>query len=872
MRFVTKRLGLVCLVLGLGYAVFESTTGCSKDEHPSDVDGGGGGGTKGDPCKATTECALGYVCAGDGTCQRAGEPGTQNEGEGCSFNTDCVIDLVCSSMGKCVKPGKGAEGDICTGNELCQKGLLCSAAGKCAKPGDPGTKGPKEACEAAADCAYGLVCLDKVCTTLPYWAGVNCAEDPGALRALFEIPRAGKTVEEFYRLPFPNDIRLKNGKVDLSGHPNPGTAIPSEYGDVVGEFFKAIQADVTGFGTTTAVFFRISDTFDVQSFGPKFIEFLNIDKSSPGYGKGVAYAMWATTGRGKYICSNHIAIRPAVGQPLRPKTTYAVMLKKGLTDETGKAVAVDKDFKVVLGNTAPSDADEKAAWNAYQPLRDYLGDKGLNPDDYLTAAVFTTMDPRARMARFREVVHGQADAPEVKDLTLCDGKQKSPCDDGSDPTHVCGASPSSDFHELQGTYPTPVFQQGTAPYKAVADGGAIAYESDGKPKIQRHEEACFALTVPKATMPTEGWPVVIFAHGTGGSYRSFINNETAKRLALIKDGTTTLGSMAVISIDGSMHGPRSNAGDSDSPDELFFNLRNPRAARDNVYQGAADKYQLLRLVQQLDLDAATSPTGEALKFDLSRIYFFGHSQGTIEGIPFAAFEPEVKGLVLSGAGGYLLGSLLGKTKPVNVAGLVRLALADNNVSTSHPLLNLLQLFFEEVDAVNYGQALFSVPEQTVGAKHTFLGFGVADSFTPPGTINALGWSMNIRQVRQSAERCKDGICNGTESCKTCADDCGKCPDGATCGNGSCEAGESCAICQEDCKPCPDQYAFDDPPVTGNVSKAGGVKFTAGMVQYVSDGSYDDHFVVFQNPDGVKQSTVFLGTAVKDGVPTIVKVK
>jgi hypothetical protein len=228
--------------------------------------------------------------------------------------------------------------------------------------------------------------------------------------------------------------------------------------------------------------------------------------------------------------------------------------------------------------------------------------------------------------------------------------------------------------------------------------------------------------------------------------------------------------------------------------------------------------------------------------------------------------------VLSGAGGYLLGSLLGKTKPVNVAGLVKLALADNHVSTSHPLLNLLQLFFEEVDAVNYGQAIFSVPEQNVDPKHTFLSFGVADSFTPPGTINALGWSMSIRQVRQAAQRCKDGVCNGTESCQTCADDCGKCPDGATCGNGSCESGESCAVCQEDCKPCPDQYAFDDPPVTGNISKAGGLKYTAAMVQYVSDGTYDDHFVIFKNPQGVKQSTQFLGTAVKDGVPTIVEAK
>jgi len=862
---------LVVGVLALGWAGLRGVTGCAEEENPMDFDAGGG---QGDACSTASDCGLGFLCAGDGTCQRAGAPGTRNAGDGCAYNTDCIIDLVCASYGKCVQPGKGAAGESCLGNEACQKGLLCSATKVCATPGDPGTTVKGEACEEAGDCAFGLVCVDgldgagtKTCTALSYWEGLTCLEDDaGAARVYFEVPRPGKKVAEFYRLPFPNDIRIKNGRVDVADHPNPSLALPAEYGDVVGSYLKAIGEDVPAFGPNTTVFLRVSKVFNLNTIK---LDFLDIDKSSPGYGKGVGYSMWATTARGKYICQNYIAVRPQIGQPLAFQTTHAVLLRKGILDTEGNEVGQDADFKVMLQQGAPADAALAAAWKAYQPLRDYLADQAIDPSTVIGAAVYTTMDPRARMRRFRDVIRTQAQTPSAKDLTLCDGKVVSPCDDGSDADHVCG-SPVAGFDELQGTYATPVFQTGTPPYRTVTDGGGISYDSSGAPLIQRHEKACYALTVPKgATMPPDGWPVVIFAHGTGGSYRSFIENGTAARLAHVQDATGTVSRMAVIGIDGSMHGPR--RGSTDDPDRLFFNLQNPKAARDNTYQGAADKLQLVRLLKQIDMDAATSPTGAPLKLDLSRIYFFGHSQGTIEGLPFLAVEPEVKGAVLSGAGGYLIGSLLGKTKPVNISGLVKLVLADSQLGTSHPLLNLLQLYFEEVDGINYGRAMFAKTESGVEPKHTLLTYGVADSYTPPGTIDALGWSMQIRQVNQEAQRCGDTVCNGTESCKTCGTDCGACPAGTTCGDSTCDKAEKTAcVCPEDCGPCV-YYALDDPPVTENMNIAGS-KYTCGMVQYVSDGTYDDHLVALKNPDAIQQTTHFLGSAAASGSPTILKVK
>jgi pimeloyl-ACP methyl ester carboxylesterase len=859
--------------LVLAAAALTLAPGCSEEEIPISQDGGGSG--VGEPCKSVNDCELTLDCAGTGTCQKKGGPGTASRGEGCGFNTDCKIEYQCASNGTCVNPGSGKEDAECQGNEGCEQGLLCSATKTCAKAGSSGTKTPGEACAGALECAFGLVCVGEKCKAITYWTGVQCAKDTGKLRSYFEVPKTGQTPTEFYRLPFPNDIRLKGGFVDVSGHPNPGTALPKEYGDVVGSYYKAINKEVTGFGLNTATFFRMSKDFDLSTIK---VEIINIDGASPDYGRKSGYNMWATTGQGKYICPNYIAVRPTTGKPLEAATTYAVILRSGIKDSKNAVAAKDAHFEQMLKDTAPTGSDLAAAHTAYKPLRDYLAaaKTTLTEADILNVAVFTTMDPRAKMAGFRAAVHGQASKPAPTELTLCDGMKKSPCEDAKNPDHICATTPHGSFHEIQGRYNTPVFQTGTRPYKT--SGGEIAYKQ-GQPIVQGQEKLCFALTVPKgATMPANGWPIVIYAHGTGGSYRSFVGNGTGENLANVKDAAGTVANMAVISIDGAMHGPRRNS--TDKPDDLFFNLQNPQAARDNTYQGAADKFELVRLIKELNLDTTTSPTGEAIKFDTTKIYYYGHSQGTIEGIPFLAYEPDVAATVLSGAGGYLLGSLLWKTKPVNVAGAIQLALADNKVSTSHPLLNLLQLYFEEVDAINYGKAIFNSPVTGVEAKHTFLGYGISDSYTPPNTIDALGWSMAIRQVKQSAQRCGDGVCNGTENCKNtngssvtdaCEDDCGACEASTTCGNSTCEAKEKCSSCPADCKPCKELYATDDPPVKGNYD-TGGKKYTVGLVQYAADGDYDDHFVLSKHKDGVTQSTHFLGSAARDGSPTILKVK
>src|SRR5262249_12159986 len=148
-----------------------------------------------------------------------------------------------------------------------------------------------------------------------------------------------------------------------------------------------------------------------------------------------------------------------------------------------------------------------------------------------------------------------------------------------------------------------------------------------------------------ATMPAGGWPLVIYAHGTGGSFRSAITEGVSAMLAGASVPSPTGGAaadahVAVLGIDQVEHGPR-RGGSTASPNALFFNSANPAAARDNALQGAVDQMSLARFAKALDLAAADSPTGVEIKFDPAAVAYWGHSQGATEGGIAVPYAPEL---------------------------------------------------------------------------------------------------------------------------------------------------------------------------------------------------------------------------------------
>jgi hypothetical protein len=326
-----------------------------------------------------------------------------------------------------------------------------------------------------------------------------------------------------------------------------------------------------------------------------------------------------------------------------------------------------------------------------------------------------------------------APAPTATGWVKCAAGVASPCPQASDADgRACGTG-TADYDEYQALISLPIFQQGTAPYKDT--GGAIAAAP------VRTEQVCAALSVPTGTAPALGYPLAIYAHGTGGSYRSHLTDAVAGELAR---ATTKY---AVLGIDQVEHGPRRGTS-TDSPNNLFFNFVNPDAARGNPLQGAADQLSLLRLARTLGTVAVGAGS---FKIDGLNVVFYGHSQGSTEGslmLPYSTFP----GAVLSGNGASLVHALVSKTNPVNIAGALPIVLQDVdskgqlNMGVSHPVLTIFQTWLDPSDPINTAPLVLVRPDTGQTQKDVFETFGLDDTYAPPLTLAAYTYAAGLDLV------------------------------------------------------------------------------------------------------------------------------
>lgn len=580
---------------------------------------------------------------------------------------------------------------------------------------------------------------------LNFWPGVVCAPDPDETPRFYFDLRAGKDRErDYFRLPYPADARRKGGGIDLEGFPRaPAEFAPApELATVIDRWMAHIEEDTAGFALEGAVLFRTNVTP-----GPiKGIRYINITPGHPQYGQkiqGQTFNAQSGPGSGNhYICDNWLSVEPIDGIPLDPGTTYAVVLLDTTKPKAGGSYEQDTDLAAMLATTAPKDPVQSAAWPTFAPLRSYIaaadGDIPLRADEIVAATVFTTGPQRDVLARAREAVH--AGPLKVTDLHTCEAAGPSPCSQDIGLTaeeraaRTCGTDDS--FTEIQGRVTLPTYQEGRPPYASL--GGKIQLDDEGVPILHHVDSACFSLVVPKGDAPATGWPTVVFAHGTGGSFRSAIGEGLAGRLA---DA-----GIATLALEGLLHGKRRGDSDDDGLvenlplDQLIFNLRNPDAARDNPLQGAIDQFVAVRLARELA--DASDPEPAPASLDPANVFFMGHSQGAQAGLAFLPFEPEVKSAVLSGAGANLLRAILAKTEPQVAlpngmsyppADLLQLAFQerpDRPLTSAHPLLLLFNTFVNRSDGDAYSPMLRRQALPEIGAKHILAYMGHSDSYTP----------------------------------------------------------------------------------------------------------------------------------------------
>lgn len=570
-------------------------------------------------------------------------------------------------------------------------------------------------------------------------AGSSCGDDEAGIEALYVVPAsldelAGDT---YFDHPYPSDLRLEGGFVRFTGYPNP-REVP-----LLDEYTTFMNGKLAGFSPVAAGFMRFGGALDPASLpdpeqsktAAGSVQLIDVDPDSPErYARRPIYATFRAQG-GVYWSPNTLAFMPVPGFPLRFHNKYAIVVTDSVRGANDEPVVQAPVLGEVLGLAEPSTSAVRALASSWADSVAAVEKAGVPADRIVHFAVFTTNDPTDEYEAAAAALPTQVEAPTF------------------DPGAWDLADQTVDFDEYRGMYgPSPNYQAGTLPFRTYGDGGSFVLDDSGVPQVVDTFDARFALTVPKAELcppPANGYPIVLYAHGTGGSYRSFINDGTARNLAQR--------CMATMGVDQILHGTRPGAPSSDAEvNILFFNFNNVEAARTNVRQSGLDEVQRARLFTEAaaTVPASVSNTGTEIRFDASKLMFFGHSQGSLNGPLFLAGSDAPRGAVLSGASAVIQITLLEKTKPdPSVAFLVKTIFLqlfpeeEEEVSLLYPPMTLAQTIVDPVDPVNYARYLVNEP-MFGGPKSIYMTEGVGpdgegDSYAPPRGCEALAMAMGL---------------------------------------------------------------------------------------------------------------------------------
>lgn len=582
---------------------------------------------------------------------------------------------------------------------------------------------------------------------LPLLPSCSSAASPRATgtQSLWVVPASLDELSDVhvYDHPWPSDLRRDaDGSIHLAGLYDPHDTV------ILQAYIEAATGLLHGFSPAASAYLRFTGDIDPTTLPPDpphaldpgaSVQLVDVDPKSPEHGKRRLIETFWQQGDGVYWLHDTLAVRPALGYPLRPNTKYALVVTNALKAADGSDIAPSGDLKEVL-DLATVEPRVQAAHDLYAPAVADLAGDGILAGAIVHLAVFTTNDPAAELFAIDDDVHAHVPAP-VPDAGAWTAAERT-----------------ADYDVYEGTYPSPNYQQGTAPYSQ--SGGNFVFDASGKPVLQNTYTQAFCLVVPdaqKCPMPAAGYPIVLYAHGTGGNYRSIIEERNSFGDLMAQHCLASMGINQPFSGTRPGAPPPSDPNYEGDEDLLFFNLNNPMAARTNARQGAIDIAQQARLFTEshLTVPASVSRTGGAIAFDGTKLLFIGHSEGGLDGPLFLAADGAARGGVLSGSGAMITVALLEKTQPQpSVAQAVKTLLGLTTpdeaaeLNLFHPVMNLAQTIVDATDPIHYAGYITQHPRPGLAPKSILQTEGVnpdgsGDSYAPPHGIEIHSVALGL---------------------------------------------------------------------------------------------------------------------------------
>ncbi|MCL6269354.1 hypothetical protein M3P05_05265 [Sansalvadorimonas sp. 2012CJ34-2] len=473
--------------------------------------------------------------------------------------------------------------------------------------------------------------------------------------------------EGFFDSGFPSDIRRNpDNSIDFNSYPQPLNI-------TIRNYVKWAERDHFGFAPNLPLYMRFDGSVENADFTlPQdplsyadenaAIQLLDIDPDSNERGMRFPIKVSFREKGDEYRPDELLQVLPA-GKPLKENNKYALVVTRKVSPEHAKKLIPNPVLKALLENKNPqsvdkdiSSEDAQRALAIYAPLREQLQIDQIAANDIIGATVWTTGSPTSSLDNLgRWAVEQGAPQP------LTEFKQ---------------VEVNPEYCVVESKWRVPGLQSGLLPYPLL--GGKIKYDDNNNPVVQYDRDTPLVITIPRTEMPSDGYPMMFYNHGTGG-----YATQSYMRGATLADGTKSRqGSPAQVAAQRNWAtaamGGHFGADHEDSIGVInviadlipglslnigTYNFMNLPAMRGNFEQSVVERVLFRKLVNELELDPALCPGAASddgrLRFDPDTQVVMGQSLGSMTAISQAAIDPvPFQGIIGGGAGSYNLGLVM----------------------------------------------------------------------------------------------------------------------------------------------------------------------------------------------------------------------
>jgi hypothetical protein len=575
---------------------------------------------------------------------------------------------------------------------------------------------------------FGLLFGLSACTT---FVGVQPLPEPPLTEGCNPL---GGGEKEDCLLPFPSDVYRKQDAQGAHRLAFPPNALPAS---TKGVGLDAAQfAGRDGFSPATPLLAFFPQRLDPQNLPkPSRLED-SLKLTSPvqllDAETGQRIPLFAELDRNAADSDRQaLIIHPAVR--LLPKRRYVVALL-GLLGQDGKELPPLSGFSAIKTGDVQSGTVRAQLADRYKTLFAFLERQGIAKKPLQLAWDFTTGDD--------EQITGPLLS--MRDQALAQLGPPKPPKPGDPPEP---GVPLFKIEQVNSTPREPLLRQvigtfRTTVFLAEGEYGRLLWDETGKPKARGFGPARLVVHVPKCAQTATGpLPVMVYGHGLFGSalgeMDSGYERELIGKLCMVQVGTDWIG--------------LSEADQGFVAGQVMADFNRLGQITDRLMQAQVNVAVLARLVASGALgEVPELKVGGKSVLDAKRVFYYGISNGGIQGLTFLAQSPDVLRGALCVPGGFW--SLM-MWRSSNFQRLLPLLSANySDALDRQVLIAFSQMMWDTTDPATYAPHVVSAPlPGSGGAKRVLYQEGLGDAQVPNLATQKMVRTMGIPLLREPVE-------------------------------------------------------------------------------------------------------------------------